>query len=626
MSSIRKRSAFSLVALLGGLAAPASAAPLPHVARPHDLGSTDPAATVTTSIYLRIHDAGDLAQRIQATVTPGSPQYRHFLSVDQFVQRYAPSNERVRQITGHLQRYGITINEVYRDHLVIVATGTVAQFNAALATSVREYDDGHHRYHRPATTPQFPSDLATDVLGVGGLSNEHGFHHRVLHRFAEGATAAPVALPAVNNTATGVPGSYTVGDVANLYQVNPLYRAGATGRGQTVGIATLAGFDPADAYAYWSQIGLNVRQDRITQVHVDGGAPIGPDVGSDETTLDVQQSGGLAPGANVVVYDAPNTDNGFQDVFYRAVSDNTVDTLSVSWGQAESFYFNSLLTGADYTYELTSFHQVFMEAAVQGISVFAASGDHGAYDVNEVFPYPQFSTLLSVDSPASDPYVTAAGGTTVAATLQRAHGTITIPQERAWGWDYLRDYIVGNYGLDVYYGGVYLVGDGGGVSTFWGTPSYQSGLHGARSSSPGQSLLYYPNYPDLSGAQDVLDLPANFAGRNLPDVSLNADPETGYLVYYAGAWGQAGGTSFVAPQLNGIVALVDQAVGSRVGFLNPQLYRLAASNGYGPTRPFNDITAGNNWGYDAAPGFEPATGIGTLNATNLAVALGRSDR
>ena len=117
---------------------------------------------------------------------------------------------------------------------------------------------------------------------------------------------------------------------------------------------TLANFNQADVYAYWQDIGLHVKQNRITVVPVDGGTPVAAGVGDNETSLDVEQSGGLAPQANIRVYVAPNTLGGFLDVFYSAASDNIADTVSISWGQAEEDYFAATNGGVDYTDQLTA--------------------------------------------------------------------------------------------------------------------------------------------------------------------------------------------------------------------------------------------------------------------------------
>lgn len=156
-----------------------------------------------------------------------------------------------------------------------------------------------------------------------------------------------------------------------------------------------------------------------------------------------------------------------------------------------------------------------------------------------------------------------------------------------------------------------------GVSIFWSLPAYQKGTAGIRRSEPGQSVV--------SNNQDLLNLPANFPGRNLPDVALNADPFSGYILVAKVEGGVSdgwGGTSFVAPQLNGISALISQAAGAqRIGLWNPMLYRFQRFYGYGIASPFVDITSGDNWFYYGVPGYEPAAGLGVLDVTKLALAV-----
>jgi subtilase family serine protease len=200
--------------------------------------------------------------------------------------------------------------------------------------------------------------------------------------------------------------------------------------------------------------------------------------------------------------------------------------------------------------------------------------------------------------------------------------SITVPTEQAWGWDYLRP-LCQSLGLSDVDCGIWGAGGGGGVSVFFRIPSYQKKVDGMRVSEAGQSMI------DTSTGTDYFDLPAGFAGRNVPDVSLNADPETGYIVDYTdenGNYGTQdffGGTSFVAPQLNGITALLAQNAGGRIGLLNFPLYQYArkASGWTGKKAPFNDITAGDNWFYQGEPGYDQATGVGTLNVANFAAKL-----
>ena len=118
-------------------------------------------------------------------------------------------------------------------------------------------------------------------------------------------------------------------------------------------------------------------------------------------------------------------------------------------------------------------------------------------------------------------------------------------------------------------------------------------------------------------------MPAGFAGRNVPDVSLNADPYTGYLVFFAGSMEAGwGGTSFVAPQLNGITALLCEVTRGRVGFLNPTLYRMSRHvDSDSRFAPFNNIKSGDNLFYKSNPGYNPATGLGSINAANIALRI-----
>ncbi len=580
---------------------------------PQDMGPAAASAAQTVSIVLKVQHPDQLDDYIAASVNPRSPLYHRFLSVNQFKSLFAPSDFQVKLVTDYMRSQGIVINEVYADNLLIKATGTVAQFNSVFSTSVHEYVDhkGRHfrNHHGPFSIPRLLNEV---VLTVAGLDTESAQllpkHRSVSSNSAAVPAKGSVTFPLTNGTASGVPGDLTVGDVANLYGVNPLYARGFNGRGRTVGIATLANFQPEDAYAYWTMIGLKVLPNRITQIHVDGGGDLSSDAGSGETSLDVEQSGGLAPFAKIRVYDAPNTEAGFIDVFYKAVAENQVDTLSVSWGGAEIFDYETPFT-TDTHLDFIATHQAFAEAAAQGISLFASSGDDGAYDANGPFPsvigdpafVGPFNAPLTVDSPGDDPYITSSGGTTLPGPIVLKHGTVNIPTERVWAWDYLNDYIFNLTGIQ---NDEFSVGGGGGVSFVFPTPDYQKGVNGLKKTEPNQTWLYYPNFAvsdagvpnnDLSSPVTLFNVPGRFAGRNVPDISLNADPDTGYF-YIATVDGGFndfyGGTSFVAPQLNGIFNLIGQANGTRLGLVNPQLYDALADHGYSNNGPFDDITAG----------------------------------
>jgi subtilase family serine protease len=628
----RKALAASLTLLLTGLST-ASLAAAPQTVT--DLGATASNQPVNVTLVLQLHNQAALEDYIQRTVTPGDPLYHQFLTTSQFADRYGATANEIAKVQAFLKQQGITSTAVMSNHLAIQATGTISQFSAAFQTSVHDYRSADGRqFHRPSTQPVIPSVIADTLLSATGLSTEVRLHPNIARADRIGAlklssNTAAAAKATGNGTATGVPEEYTVGDVANFYNINPLYQAGINGKGSTIGIVTLAAFQPSDAYAYWSMIGLPVKANRITVIPIDGGDTPVAGVGDDETSLDVEQSGGLAPQANIRVYEAPNNTNGnFVDAFYAAVSDNIADSISTSWGQAEEDLFPQMNGGVDETGILKAFHQIFLEAAAQGISMFVASGDSGAYElVREGLNTPTYSTPLTVESPADDAYITAAGGTTrpfsfnVSYFLGSGGGpTASLKREQVWGWDYIANYLNANAPIS---GGwkqqLFSTGSGGGVSIYWQKPVYQLLTQGIRRSEPNQSLIYYGG----STPQTIFTLPANFAGRNLPDISLNADPETGYSLVDTvdfpspGVIDGYGGTSFVAPQLNGITALLRQSNSRRIGLWGPQVYLLQNFFGYGAFSSFNDITAGDNWYYYGIPGYEPGAGIGTLNVANF---------
>ncbi|MGS1013771.1 S53 family peptidase [Rhodanobacter sp. UC4437_H4] len=620
----RKVLAISLATMLAGVATSVSAAGLQAVT---DQGLAPTDQSVTVSLVLRLRHEAELENYVRQTATPGSANFQKFLTTAQFAERYGATDAQIAKVQGYLSQHGLQ-GELLDSHLVISVRGTIGQFSQLFGTPVHNYVSRKtgQRFHRPARPLVMPVGLGDNVILASGLSNEWHYvpHHTsklpvTNLRLANPPTTLSAQARAAatgNPTATGVPGQYTVGDVANLYNINPLYRRGITGKGSTLAIVTLATFDPSDAEDYWTAIGLDTKPNRITQVHVDGG---GGTNGADETTLDVQQAGGLAPQANIIVYDAPNAGSGFVDAFARAVSDNRADSISASWGLGEIFNFAALnVDGARNTDttdvgDLRAYHQIFLEAAAQGQSMFAASGDSGAYDTVRALGTGdgpgEFSAPLTVDAPASDPYITAAGGTTVPVKFVNSSGQVvlSIDQESVWGWDYLLPFVPSrDY--------VFSVGGGGGVSVYWRQPMYQLFTSGMERSEKNQELTY--NDP-ATGPYTYLKLPGNFKGRNLPDISLNADPETGYLLVFQGGLYSSGGTSFVAPQLNGITALLRQSTGHRIGLWNPHMYLLQNLFGYGKWSAFNRISAGDNWFYAGNGRYNPGAGIGTLDVANF---------
>ena len=579
-------------------------------------GNTPADTPVTVSIVLKTQNESQLQQLIQAQTTPGSANFRKYLSVSQFAQQYGQSPAVIQAITSYLAQYGIKTS-VYQDNLNITATGTAGQFDSAFGVVLQNMAYKGKNFHG-AQAPKMPSTLAGPVLAVLGLTNYGNF-------------ASNIAKPAVQPTASSSKSSaeqygLLPSNLESHYNVNPLIQQGDLGQGQTIGIVTLAALNTPDAYDYWKNIGLKVSQKRITVNNVDGG-PGAPSLsaGSDETALDVEQSGAIAPDANIQVYQAPNTDYGFADAFFTAVNQNVAGSISASWGESEDAVNYTISTGQESVNYSQVFNEIAEEAAAQGISMFASAGDSGAYSASRDLG----TTDLSVLSPADSPYITAAGGTTLAGTQNYGSlGTVTVPAERAWGWDYLWPILEAATGEnEATVAESFVAGGGGGYSTVYATPWYQQGVPGVNRFTAVQWLTPTQNNTSWTFHPNPEIVQGQGSGRALPDLSMNADPQTGYAVYSnlfgsspSQDWAQYGGTSFVAPQLNGITALINEYAGGRVGFWNPQIYHFATSS-HSPFTPLNATGPNNdNEYYTGTKGtvYNPATGLGTPNVYALA--------
>ena len=597
-------------------------------------GDTDPSTPETVSFVLQMQNESQLEQNVNNGMRGG------YLSVRQFAREYGQPQFNIAALEHYLAGFGITDVSVDADNLNVTANGTAGQFDSALSVQQHQYKvpavkalGGHPgrasmMIHGTTDTPLLPRQLSRFVLSVLGLDN--------YPTFASDAVKSPTALKessADSQQIDFLPPSF----FTKHYNLDPLINKGATGAGETIGIVTLAAMNPADPEFFWNNVlGIATKPNRITLDNIDGGSTggVSPAVGSDETTLDVEQSGAIAPQANIIVYQAPNTDYGFTGAFYAAASQNTADSVSASWGESETVIQDAVNSGFLDPNYARSFDNAFLEMAAQGQSGFTSSGDFGAYTAAE----DEGTFNLSVGNPVDSPWITAAGGTTLAGTQQYGSGAtafdITIPAERTWGWDYLWPFWQ-QFGAPSQVDWVLdaLGGDGGGYSVDDATPAYQQGISGVHHFSAVQYLTP-TDFQNIDG----LNLPTGFTfnptpsvstgfanGRAVPDVSTNADPQTGYEIYFAEfSAGQEiedfGGTSFVAPQLNGTTAVIDSALGHRVGFWNPSIYHFA-TQANSPFTPLNTTgTSNDNLFFSGTAGqvYNPASGLGIPNFAKLA--------
>ncbi len=348
--------------------------------------------------------------------------------------------------------------------------------------------------------------------------------------------------------------SYKPTQVAAAYQ----FPRDADGTGQCIALVELGGgFKTADLHAYFLSLGVTPTPS-VLAVGVDGGKnePTGDLDGPDgEVMLDIEVAGAIAPRATIAAYFAPNTDRGFIDALLAAMHDKTrrPSVVSISWGSAEAGWTQQALNGLN---------QALQDAGLLGMTVCVAAGDGGSSDGGS-------DGLAHADFPASSPFALACGGTRLEPS---GKGAAT---ETVW-----------NDGAE---GGA----TGGGVSDVFDLPAWQSAAGVPKSVNPGHRV-----------------------GRGLPDVSGNADPATGYEVRVDGQVTVIGGTSAVAPLVAGLVALLNQKLNRRIGYLNPTLYTTAALRS-----AFRDITSGNNGAYAAGTGWDACTGWGSPNGAKLLAAL-----
>lgn len=341
--------------------------------------------------------------------------------------------------------------------------------------------------------------------------------------------------------------SFTPLQLASLYK----FPAGS-GAGQCIAIIELGGgYRTSDLKTYFSQLG--VAMPSVSTVSVDHAlnSPTGSANGPDgEVMLDIEVAGAVAPGAKIVVYFAPNTDAGFLNAITTAVHDtvNRPSVVSISWGGPESSWTAQSMTAYD---------QAFQAAAALGVSICAASGDNGSSDGVS-------GRKDHVDFPAASPHVLACGGT----NLHAANGTIS--SETVWN----------NAGQ----GGA----SGGGVSSFFALPPWQEGLKVKKTSGTVSALKK----------------------RGVPDVSGDADPQTGYQVRVDGTNMVIGGTSAVAPLWAGLIARINATKSKPMGFFHTQLYAHVTV--------FKDVTQGNNGDFAATAGWDACTGLGSPDGTKLA--------
>jgi subtilase family serine protease len=569
----------------------------PLVASSTDLGGAPASQTlprIVLTFKMTQQQQADLNNLLAAQQQRSNPQYHKWLTPEEYADRFGLSQNDVDKVSAWLSSMGFSDIEVPRSRTSVSATATVAQANTAFQTSIHRYNRNGVQHVANSSDPVLPMALQGLVSHIRGLNDFHPKPHAV-------------RSPNPHFTSS-ISGSHFIapGDFATIYDVQPLYGSGITGAGQVIAIAGQTDIQVSDIEAFQTASGLTVQDPKIV---LDGADPGTSSSDIQEADLDIEWAGAVATGATILYV---NSQDAFTSATY-AIENNLANILSLTYGSCEASFSST---------EISSFNSTLQQANAEGMTVLTASGDYGAADCEEpqdpnAPPVTAARQGLAVDFPGSSPSATSAGGTEFNEgagnywnTTNGSTGGSAISYIPEIGWN---DGVLGTDNE------ADLAATGGGKSAIFPKPTWQAG-----------------NGVPNDGYRDV------------PDISVAASPDhDGYLVCSQGSCvngyrmanldlNVVGGTSVSAPTLAGIVALINQKMGGPQGNINPTIYALASFS----TDAFHDITSGNNevpcvvgtpncptaatgsttgiLGYVAGTGYDQVTGLGSIDAYNLA--------
>jgi kumamolisin len=507
------------------------------------LGPTPGDREIAFDLVLEMPRRAALDAYAQAVGDPASPDYRRFLRADEIGARFGLADADLAQVTSWATGNGLTVTATSPQRSTVSVVAPVSTITRSFDATMQDFADAAGRtFHAPSTTARVPSALAGLVAAVDGLDTRPT---------EQSSMSRPIAA--------GPDGGMTPPIIDRVYELDGLRSLGLHGEGQTVAIVSLDTFDPTDVATFDKLAGTS--GPAVKRIAVNGGVD-SPGDGQDEVSLDIDVIRAVASKAQILDYEAPNEGGAIADVIDRIVKDGRADIVSISWGSCEADRSASAMS---------RIASSMAAAASAGISVFVASGDHGAYDCIDS---DRADLRVSVDSPASDVNAIGVGGTYLSMLEDGTWVDEVAWEEPLTGW-----------------------GPGGGLSELYSRPAWQTGIGVDNDRSNGK--------------------------RQVPDVAAAADPVSGFLTVSAGDHGSGGGTSAAAPFWAGLSVLTRQlAQKSGVDGLGPlgkTLYEVAGAQSTGAV--FHDVTRGGNLLDDAAAGWDYATGLGSPRGTPLAHAI-----
>jgi subtilase family serine protease len=623
------------------------------------------ASRMSVEVALKPGNEKGLNSLLDALYTKGSADYGHWLAAGQFDSRFAPSRATVQAMTSYLRGKGLSVQRTVTPFL-LRAVGSSAQIDQAFATTIESYRNAQGvKFYSNDAPASVPASLAPSVLGVVGMTDTVRLKPALQFTSAAarstgrhgGEPACEIPYPKTLAQLQAIPpdgpfNGYGGGPGCSGLtpsQTNSMYNAPhagprAKGAGATVAVFELSAYNHTDI-ATWSHTFYGPRyQPRLDDINVDGG-PLAPNTskcpvgdtcfygygGDDEVEADIEQDLTVAPDtSSVLVYNAPNDETGQTelDEYATIAKQDIADSISSSWGECEA--------DAGLAYAQAE-NVIFEQMAAQGQSMFASSGDTGAFECIRDGTFSTHAPLEQLD-PASQPWVTSTGGTSFTSFDPGTNPNPSYPYGTETVWNTL-DVCHGNNSSTATSTGIVDCGaygaGGGGHSIFWPMPDYQRGpgvISPYTVSGPGNCSLAAKGQPCREG----------------PDVSADADPLTGYAEYCTGStyvspnpngkeyesaclgltktpgapgWFHIGGTSLSAPLWGALFSDRDAFQGYRSGNANYLLYALF-NNRRTYAQDFHDITGfhqveNNNGFYPTTLGYDEATGIGSPNFTGL---------
>lgn len=610
---------------------------------------------------------------IEELQDPSSANYHNWLSAAKLGANFGPAQQDIDTVVGWLSSHGLQVNEVYKNGLTIDMSGTAGQVREAFHTEIHKYMVNGQQHVANAGDPQIPAALAPVISGVVSLNDfmPKPAMRRPRSNFSFPCTGCPDGF---NNTEQY---DEAPADFATIYNVNPLYSASApiTGKGQTVVVLEDTNINPADVATFRASFGLSAYAGTFSQIHPGKGCSNpGKNGAEGEAALDAEWAGAIAPDAAVELASCADTTTNFGGFI---AAQNLLDRnspppiMSLSYLSCEA---NLGPSGNAYV------NALWQQAAAEGVSVFVSAGDGGAAGCDDFDTAAFAISGIAANGFASTPYNVATGGTDFLDTAEGTNSLYWSTSNSATG-ESAKSYIPEMpwndscassvlFELEGYKNGVTfcnsssgsgfldIVGGSGAPSIVYSKPYWQSGIPGMPSDGvrdlPDISLFasngfwFHAILFCMSDAKQA-GFPCDYSN---PSDTLN---------------NSAGGTSFTAPQFASIQALINQKAGGSQGNPAPIYYNLArteygsssnpktgnltscdASNGNGVLSScvFHDVTVGNNdvpcfgnkncygssatqygvlstsdkhlnLAYPTTTGWDFATGLGSVNVTNV---------